>query len=137
MKKNSDHCPFCEIATDDAAGRIILQNHRGFAIRDGYPVSEGHCLIIPKRHVASFFDTDKKERQALLDLLDQARELLDKKHNPAAYNIGVNDGPAAGQTIFHCHIHIIPRYENDRADPRGGVRWVNPEKADYWSKRDA
>lgn len=131
-----ESCPFCEIAANDAGERILQANDQVFLIRDGYPVSEGHSLIIPRRHVASFFDTNPEEKQAILELLEQAKIQLDQDLSPAAYNIGINDGPAAGQTIFHCHVHLIPRYDDNSRDPRGGVRWVNPEKADYWSGRD-
>ena len=102
---------------------------------DNHPVSPGHTLIIPKRHVASFFETTEEERQAMLRLLDEAKVILDRKHRPDGYNIGINGGEAAGQTVMHLHIHLIPRYKGDRPDPRGGVRWVLPDKAaSYWSK---
>ena len=127
------HCPFCEITKHDKSHRIIEQNDFAFVIRDSFPVAEGHTLIIPKRHVASFFEITNEERQALLDLLDQAKKDLDQKLIPAAYNIGINDGIAAGQTVPHLHIHLIPRYEGDVEDPRGGIRWIIPDKADYWS----
>ena len=126
-------CPFCEGNNHDKAQRIIKENDLAFVIRDGFPVSEGHTLIIPKRHVASFFEITNEERQSLLDLLDQTQKDLDDKLKPAAYNIGINDGIAAGQTVPHLHIHLIPRYEGDLQDPRGGIRWIIPEKADYWS----
>ena len=107
----------------------------GLVVRDGFPISPGHTLIIPKRHVGSFFELEPEERSELLVLLDRTKLLLDKELSPQGYNIGINDGPAAGQTVLHLHIHLIPRYNNDRADPRGGVRWIIPEKADYWSQR--
>lgn len=123
-------CPFCEIPQH----RIIDSDLHAVIIRDGYPVSEGHTLIIPRRHIASFFDLSGPERTSMLKLLDQAKHQLDQVHSPAGYNIGINDGPAAGQTVAHLHIHLIPRYAGDQPDPRGGVRWVIPEKADYWSR---
>ena len=95
----------------------------------------GHTLIIPKRHVASFFELNAKEQLDLLGLLHDAKFDLDRQHAPQGYNIGINDGAAAGQTVPHLHIHLIPRYTGDRPDPRGGVRWIIPEKADYWSNR--
>jgi len=104
-------------------------------IRDGFPISPGHTLIIPKRHLASFFELTNSERQALFDLLEQAKTDIDKEFSPAGYNIGINDGAAAGQTVPHLHIHLIPRYEGDVADPRGGVRWIFPDKADYWTQQ--
>ena len=129
-----NHCPFCEITKHDKK-RIIKQNDLAFIIRDGFPVSEGHTLIIPKRHVASFFEITNEERRALLDLLDQVQKDLDHKLKPAAYNIGINDGIAAGQTVPHLHVHLIPRYKGDVEDPRGGIRWIMPDKADYWSNK--
>lgn len=101
-------------------------------IRDGFPISEGHTLIIPKRHIASFFECTAEERSALFTALDLARQELDHSLSPDGYNIGINDGPAAGQTVGHLHIHLIPRYRGDQTDPRGGVRWIFPDKAKYW-----
>jgi diadenosine tetraphosphate (Ap4A) HIT family hydrolase len=105
----------------------------GFVIRDAYPISQGHSLIIPKRHIQSFFELERVERNSLLDLLEKAKSKLNKEFNPDSYNIGINDGPEAGQTIPHLHIHLIPRYKGDCEDPRGGVRWINPDKAKYWN----
>lgn len=124
-------CIFCTLP----ANRIIAENGNGVIIRDGFPISPGHTLIIPKRHCGSFFDLRDDERQDLLMLLDAAKAELDREFKPQGYNIGINDGPAAGQTVPHLHIHLIPRYQGDRSDPRGGVRWIIPEKAEYWSKR--
>jgi diadenosine tetraphosphate (Ap4A) HIT family hydrolase len=121
-------CPFCNPPSE----RVILSNTLAIAIRDGFPVSPGHMLVIPKRHVATFFETTTEERLAIFELLDKAKLALDAELHPAAYNIGVNDGAAAGQTIPHLHFHLIPRYADDSADPRGGVRWIFPEKAKYW-----
>ena len=124
-------CPFCALPIE----RIILSNQHGYVIRDGFPVSPGHTLLIPVRHAGSFFDLDSEERNALLLLLEESKRRLDKEFKPAGYNIGINNGAAAGQTIPHLHIHLIPRYTGDQADPRGGIRWIFPDKADYWSKR--
>ncbi len=118
-------CPFCQIAPE----RILAQNPHAFAIRDAFPVSPGHTLIIPHRHTGSFFDTTPEEQHALLALLDGMRSTVP---DADSWNIGINDGPTAGQTVPHLHIHLIPRYEGDVEDPRGGVRWVVPEKARYW-----
>lgn len=123
-------CPFCELP----AAKFVLANDVAAALPDAYPLTPGHTLIIPRRHVSSFFDASPAERQALLALLDEMKQRLDQAHSPAGYNIGVNDGPAAGQTVPHLHIHLIPRYPGDRPDPRGGVRWLFPEKADYWTR---
>jgi diadenosine tetraphosphate (Ap4A) HIT family hydrolase len=127
----SSTCPFCTLPVV----RIIDSNDHGMVVRDGFPISAGHTLLIPKRHIGSFFELTADERHSLLVLLDTAKELLDVDLRPDGFNIGINDGPAAGQTVPHLHIHLIPRYQGDLADPRGGVRWIIPEKADYWSKR--
>lgn len=124
-------CPFCSLPQE----RIILANAHGIVVQDGFPVSPGHALIIPRRHIGSYFDLVGDERNALLALLEEAKYQLDTEHRPEGYNIGINDGPVAGQTVPHLHIHLIPRYQGDQEDPRGGVRWVIPEKADYWSNR--
>jgi diadenosine tetraphosphate (Ap4A) HIT family hydrolase len=105
------------------------------AIYDSFPVTPGHTLIIPKRHISSLFEATREEQAALFDLLSAMRQLLLKERNPAGFNIGINDGPAAGQTVMHLHIHLIPRYAGDTEDPRGGVRWVMPSKAPYWKKQ--
>ncbi len=123
-------CPFCSLPRD----RIVLESELGLAFRDGYPVSPGHTLVIPKRHVGSFFECTEAEQAALLKLLRIARADVEFLFHPAGYNIGINDGAAAGQTVPHLHIHLIPRYAGDRDDPRGGVRWVLPDKAAYWEK---
>jgi len=121
-------CPFCALP----AARIVEGNDLAVWVYDSYPVSPGHSLVIPRRHVGSFFETTEAERSAVLSLLDRARASVGDQHSPDGYNIGINDGPAAGQTVPHLHIHLIPRYAGDRADARGGVRWVLPEKAKYW-----
>jgi diadenosine tetraphosphate (Ap4A) HIT family hydrolase len=121
-------CPFCTLDQR----RILTENELGRVIRDGFPISLGHTLIIPKRHVGSFFEVTAEERDGLLRLLDEARAALDAEFDPAGYNIGINDGAPAGQTVPHLHIHLIPRYSGDTPDPRGGVRWIFPDKAKYW-----
>lgn len=124
-------CPFCTLPPE----RIVGSNDQAVWIRDGFPVSPGHSLVIPKRHVASFFEVTVEERTVMLALLDEARAAAEVEFNPDGFNIGINDGPAAGQTVPHLHIHLIPRFNGDQVDPRGGVRWVIPDKADYWTKR--
>jgi len=121
-------CPFCNLPNE----RVIDSNALALVIRDGFPVSPGHTLVIPRRHVGSFFDITDAERVAVLTLLDRAKETLRNELHPPSFNIGVNDGKEAGQTVPHLHIHLIPRFEGDQADPRGGIRWVIPEKAKYW-----
>ena len=124
-------CPFCSLP----AIRIVEQNAHAVLILDGYPVSPGHSLVISKRHVGSFFEVTEVERASLFALLDRAKKLVAHQHRPDGYNIGINDGAAAGQTVPHLHIHLIPRYDGDQPDPRGGVRWLIPQKADYWTGR--
>jgi diadenosine tetraphosphate (Ap4A) HIT family hydrolase len=121
-------CGFCTLAP----ARVIAENELAVVVRDGFPVSPGHTLIIPRRHIESFFDLAGEERTAMLTLLDSAKTELETEFHPDGYNIGINDGVAAGQTVAHLHIHLIPRYVADSADPRGGVRWVLPKKAKYW-----
>jgi diadenosine tetraphosphate (Ap4A) HIT family hydrolase len=110
-----------------------MSNDYAVAIRDGFPVSEGHTLIIPKRHIGSLFEATAEEQAALFDLLGFARQQLLEELKPDGFNIGINDGSAAGQTVMHLHIHLIPRYAGDQPDPRGGVRWIFPDKAAYWN----
>lgn len=126
----SSECIFCTASHVN----ILLEHPLAFVRRDGYPVSKGHCLIIPRRHVASFFECTREERATMMELLDEAKAMIDREHAPSGYNIGINDGAAAGQTVMHVHMHLIPRYAGDAADPRGGVRWVIPDKAAYWRK---
>ena len=121
-------CPFCTLPLE----RIIDSNDLALVIRDGYPVSPGHTLVIPKRHIGSWFEITPEEQSAMLDLLGKAKAVLEEEFKPDGYNIGINDGPTAGQTVPHLHIHLIPRYKGDLEDPRGGVRWIIPEKAKYW-----
>jgi diadenosine tetraphosphate (Ap4A) HIT family hydrolase len=123
-------CPFCQ-----PSNPILIENEFCLAIRDGFPISPGHTLIIPKRHVASFFELDRDERDAMMDLLTSAKSHLESEFSPDGFNIGINDGHAGGQTIMHLHLHLIPRYIGDMPDPRGGIRLIFPEKADYWSDR--
>lgn len=126
-------CPFCEIASQDSQQRLILRSDYGFSIRDGYPLTEGHSLVIPHKHVGSFFELPLEVQTDLIALVSRVREELINEFGIQDVNIGINDGPLAGQTVPHCHIHVIPRRAGDVHDPRGGVRWIIPEKADYWS----
>ena len=126
---NTTPCPFCQLRDDRCV--IVTQHIRAF--RDQFPVSKGHTLIIPRRHVASIFDLHDDELQSIWNAVAQVRQQLQDEFTPDAFNIGVNDGAAAGQTVLHAHVHVIPRYAGDVPDPRGGVRWIIPDKADYWS----
>ena len=115
-------CFFCDLWKGDMPNKI-LENDEFFSMYDDSPVSPGHALVIPKKHVVSFFEELKPDYIArLYDFIRITKNEVDKKHNPDGYNIGINDGRAAGRTIDHLHIHIIPRYKGDEKNPRGGVR---------------
>jgi diadenosine tetraphosphate (Ap4A) HIT family hydrolase len=120
-------CPFC----NPAEYEIILANDLCYARYDKYPVSPGHLLVIPFRHIPTLFDATDDEQAALLALVREAKTLLDEHFHPDGYNIGVNVRAAAGQTVMHLHVHVIPRYAGDVDDPRGGVRGAVPEKRVY------
>ncbi len=122
-------CPFCARI---AAGETTHRTGSAAAICDAFPVSPGHTLVVPLRHVADYFELGADEQHALMDLVNTVRASLDLERSPDGYNIGVNVGAAAGQTVGHVHVHVIPRYAGDAPDPRGGVRWVFPERARYW-----
>ena len=124
----TDTCPFCNLDSN----RIVTETEHTLTIRDGFPISPGHTLVIPKRHVASFFDITVEERNQVLDAINDAKQALDKEISPDGYNIGINSGEAAGQTVMHLHIHLIPRFNGDCTDPKGGIRWIFPDKAKYW-----
>ncbi len=128
MNQQPTSCPFC----DREDNYVVLMTETAFAIQDGYPVSQGHTLVIPRQHVATLFELPRHEQLALWDLVERVRERLKEEHQPDGFNIGLNDGLAAGQTVPHVHIHVIPRYQGDVPDPRGGIRWVVPDKAPYW-----
>lgn len=121
-------CFFCSLPKE----RVWLETEHAIAFLDGYPVSEGHALVIPKHHTPILHDLPANELNEVWALVAKVRGLLKEKHNPDGFNIGVNEGEAAGQTINHAHVHIIPRRLGDVPDPRGGVRWVIPDKAKYW-----
>jgi diadenosine tetraphosphate (Ap4A) HIT family hydrolase len=121
-------CPFCE--TTDLV--ILERNDYLYAIRDKFPVTELHTLLIPFRHVESYFDLDNTEIDAFNKLLlSQKKSLLEQDKNISGFNVGFNSGEDAGQTVMHCHIHLIPRRHGDMENPRGGVRGVIPERRDY------
>jgi len=119
-------CPFCSIERD-----IIAENELAFAIYDKFPVNIGHCLIIPKRHIANYFELNTDEQMKCIDLINQVKQIIETNNKPDGFNVGINVNEAAGQTIFHAHIHLIPRYKGDVERPRGGVRGVVPNKKSY------
>jgi len=118
-------CPFC--CHEDA----VLRNELAYARWDVYPVSPGHLLVIPHRHVADYFELSEEEKAAIWQLIDQARDLLREGNSPDGFNVGFNSGAPAGQTVFHAHVHLIPRYVGDSENPQGGVRGVIPGKQKY------
>jgi diadenosine tetraphosphate (Ap4A) HIT family hydrolase len=118
-------CPFCD------SSEAVLSNELSYVRLDKYPVSSGHLLIVPYRHIASYFDATVEEKRDLLDSIEQAKVFLEKQYSPDGYNIGINCGVAAGQTVMHLHIHLIPRHKGDVDDPTGGVRGVIPSKQKY------
>jgi diadenosine tetraphosphate (Ap4A) HIT family hydrolase len=122
-------CLFCRALT---ASDLLAGNDLAGAFAAGFPVSRGHTLIVPRRHEADFFALTGDEQAALVALVNPVRAALGERYGPDAFNLGVNAGKAAGQTILHAHLHVIPRYAGDVAEPRGGVRWVLPETARYW-----
>lgn len=123
-------CPFCHLEKN----RVRAESEFALAFLDGFPITPGHTLVIPKRHVASLFELSEEEQSAIWRLVGQVRAKLDSEIQPDGFNLGLNDGTAAGQTVMHAHVHIIPRREGDTADPRGGVRWIFPDKARYWEE---
>jgi predicted RNase H-like nuclease/diadenosine tetraphosphate (Ap4A) HIT family hydrolase len=125
----STPCPFCSRI---ASGQVTAESEHAVAFPDGFPVSRGHALVVPRRHVASVCELTEAEQADLWRLAARVRARLAAELAPAGFNIGLNDGAAAGQTVPHAHAHVIPRYDGDVPDPRGGVRWVIPEKAPYW-----
>jgi ATP adenylyltransferase len=124
---NKNKCIFC----DWSSREILVEDEHAVAFFDAFPVNPGHVLIVPKKHVADYFDLEPALQQACMKLLNQAKVLIQERYNPEGFNIGINAGAAAGQTIFHVHLHLIPRYLGDMPDPRGGVRGVIPDRRSY------
>jgi diadenosine tetraphosphate (Ap4A) HIT family hydrolase len=114
----------CELCAPQS---VLLQNPLAYACLEKYSLSRGHLLVVPKRHVADFFEMTSEEQIAVLALLLDARKLIGDQHSPDGYNVGTNVGAAAGQSRMHVHVHLIPRYRGDVANPRGGIRCVLPE----------
>ncbi|TDT46069.1 HIT family protein [Fonticella tunisiensis] len=123
-------CLFCNIYKNEK-DKIIAENELAFAIYDAFPVNEGHVLVIPKRHFDSFFDAAQEEISAIYDLLHKCKVIIDNEYKPTGYNVGVNIGYDGGQTIFHLHVHLIPRYKGDVENPKGGVRRLKPQLVHY------
>jgi diadenosine tetraphosphate (Ap4A) HIT family hydrolase len=122
--------PFFDVPSSD----WVASNRSAFAIRDKYPVTEGHTLVIPRRLIGTWWEASPDERSDLIALVDEVRAALDEEFRPDGYNVGFNAGTAAGQTVDHLHIHVIPRRAGDMPDPRGGVRHVIPERGNYLAR---
>lgn len=121
-------CLFCDLNNSD---KIVDENELCYAIFDSFAVSKGHTLIIPKRHVETYFDLTEQELNSMFILAQKMKKKIDEKYQPDGYNVGFNCGLAAGQSIMHCHMHIIPRYKGDVESPKGGIRGVIPGKQNY------
>lgn len=128
-----EECRFCR---SRSGRRVMIEGKYGFAAYDRHPASEGHFLVIPYRHFASYFDINDDEREELWSLVARGRDIVEEKFHPDGYNIGINVGTAAGQSIHHLHIHVIPRYTGDVENPKGGVRGVIPKNKLYEFKPD-
>jgi ATP adenylyltransferase len=126
--RREEDCPFCSIASSD----VLIENTLSVVVRDKYPVTNWHLLVVPKRHTADYFDLGTAESGACHRLITEARSLIAMLTRPVVgFNVGINSGEVAGQTVMHCHLYLIPRRTGDHPNPRGGVRSVFPAKADY------
>ena len=124
-----DECFFCKsIKNND----FYLENELAIARLDDFPVNKGHLEVILKRHIKDWWGTTLEEKIAIFNLLEEAKKMIDDKYSPDGYNIGMNLGEKAGQSVMHLHVHLIPRYDGDVENPRGGVRGIIPEKQNYW-----
>jgi len=122
-------CIFCQKLIEKE--EILYENDSVFVVYDSFPVNEGHVLIITKRHIKDYFETTKQEVADIDNALKHMKKVLDETYHPDGYNIGMNCGQTAGQTIMHLHVHLIPRYQFDTKNPKGGIRGVIPKKQDY------
>lgn len=125
-----DPCPFCERI---ARGDVTAGDELVVSFPDAYPLNSGHALIVPRRHAADYRDLSEAEQQAMWRMIAEVCTQVEREWQPAGYNIGINIGAAAGQTVDHAHLHVIPRYPGDVEEPRGGIRWVVPSRARYWT----
>ncbi len=128
IQLNIHNCPFCN---PDSDRELILESEAAYSIFDKFPVNKGHVLVIPKRHCSDYFELTFKEQSACWLMVNSVKKIVLKKFNPDGFNIGINVSEAAGQTVSHVHIHLIPRYNGDVQEPRGGVRGVIPERKNY------
>jgi len=127
----SSDCPFCSPSTDST---LITESAQAYALLDKYPVTDGHTLVLPKRHVGNYFELSEREQTACWIMVNRVQSILQDQCDPDSFNVGINVGTEAGQTVPHAHVHVIPRYEGDVDDPTGGVRNVIPEKGNYLSR---
>ncbi len=131
------NCFFCKLKNGEAVGKAnnpneyIMENELALGRFDDFPVNPGHMEFVTKRHVETFFDTTLEEKLAIFELIDKAKTMLDQRFAPNGYNIGMNCGQSAGQTVMHVHVHLIPRFNGDVENPRGGIRGIISEKKDY------
>jgi diadenosine tetraphosphate (Ap4A) HIT family hydrolase len=125
-------CVFCERVV---SGDLLAGNALAAAFPDAFPLTPGHALVVPRRHEPDFLALTADEQAALWSLVPLVRAHVEARHRPDGWNLGVNVGEAAGQTVGHAHLHVIPRYAGDVADPRGGIRWIIPARAPYWAQR--
>ena len=123
-------CPFCDVSRE----LVVAESRHALAIRDRYPVSNGHTLVMPKAHAATIFDQSAEVQADIWRLVARVGDELQSELNLDGFNVGINEGTAAGQTVDHAHVHVIPRFDGDVEDPRGGIRWVLPEYAAYWDE---
>ena len=128
MGPSMPDCLFCSPANE----ALLARNDNVIILWDSFPISPGHAIVTPLHHAASWSDLTRDEKIAIFDGIDTAQQEIEKQYSPDGYNIGINDGTVAGQTIMHVHLHVIPRYAGDSDDPRGGIRWILPDKARYW-----
>ena len=127
-------CPFCQNVSARSKEALIDENEYAAAFYDKYPLNDGHALVVPKRHESDFFNLSTEEQLAIWKLLNNLQAHFSEKLEPDGFNVGINISESAGQTVDHAHIHLIPRFEGDTANPRGGIRWAIPERAAYWTK---
>ena len=132
-----ENCFFCKLKngefdnSSNKPSKYILENDLALGRFDDFPVNPGHMLFVTKRHVKTIFDTTAEEKTAIFELIDKAKEMIDKEYHPDGYNIGMNCGEYGGQSVMHVHVHLIPRYKGDVENPRGGIRGIIPEKQNY------
>ena len=128
---NSKECHFCCLSSNSSDTKMIYEDEFCFAVNDKFPVSRGHLLLIPKDHIVDWFSDNNIIQNHLISVLNKLKKELNARYLPDGYNVGMNCGEIAGQSILHLHIHLIPRYKGDMKNPKGGVRGVIPQKQNY------